>query len=80
MNAFRKPAPLSLKELVRRVLHRLYLVGYQGRDLPRPVRKMIARTQFHRAWFAGRLGVFEECDVMAISSDGRGVDALDIPF
>jgi hypothetical protein len=41
---------------------------------------MIARTQFHRAWFAGRLGVFEECDVMAISSDGRGVDALDIPF
>lgn len=40
--------------------HRFYLHGYHGHLLPRLVRKLIARTMFHRSWLAGHMGVFEQ--------------------
>jgi hypothetical protein len=42
------------------IAHRFYLHGYHGRVLPRLVRRIIARTLFHRGWLAGHLGVFEQ--------------------
>lgn len=45
------------------VLHRIYLYGYQRGDLPRWMRRIIARTELHRAWLSGYHGRFEEAGV-----------------
>lgn len=39
---------------------RLYLAGYGGWEMPRSIRRLIARTEFHRAWFLGFNGFFEQ--------------------
>lgn len=38
---------------------RFYLLGYSGYLLPRMLRRLFARTTWHRAWLAGYAGVFE---------------------
>lgn len=48
---------------------RFYLVGYSGCLLPRTLRRLLARTTWHRAWLAGYAGVFEV--------EGRMAGALD---
>lgn len=45
------------------VLHRIYLYGYQRGYLPRWMRRIIARTELHRAWLSGYHGRFEEAGV-----------------
>ena len=40
--------------------HRIYLAGYSGWVMPRRLRKLIARSELHRAWLAGFLGIFED--------------------
>ena len=42
------------------LLHRVYLCGYQGRTAPRWARRVMAKTEAHRAWFLGFHGYFEE--------------------
>lgn len=39
---------------------RFYLAGYSGLLLPRAMRRILARTNLHRAWLAGDMGVFKE--------------------
>lgn len=41
------------------IYHRLYIYGYRGNDAPRLIRKVLARSELHRSWFSGRMGVFE---------------------
>jgi len=42
------------------IYHRIYLLGYSGWHMPRLLRRMIAKSHAHRAWFLGRSGYFEE--------------------
>lgn len=44
--------------------HRLYLAGYRGWTMPRALRRLIARTGPHRAWFSGWRGCFEEDGIL----------------
>lgn len=39
---------------------RFYLAGYSGLLLPRAMRRLLARTNLHRAWLSGDMGVFTE--------------------
>lgn len=36
---------------------RFFTAGYNGLLLPRPLRRLIARSKLHRAWLAGDMGV-----------------------
>lgn len=40
--------------------HKFYLIGYEGRTLPRLLRKILIKTELHRAWLAGKHGIFDE--------------------
>jgi len=42
------------------IAYRFYLAGYSGWTLARPIRRLIARSQWHRAWFLGYSGYFGE--------------------
>jgi len=46
-----------------RIYHRIYLAGYSGWHIPRFARRMIAGSEFHRAWFLGFTGHFIEDDI-----------------
>ncbi|MCF7701549.1 hypothetical protein [Loktanella sp. M215] len=39
---------------------RAYLHGYARQPAPRWLRRVIARSEIHRAWLAGWLGYFEQ--------------------
>ena len=39
---------------------RFYLAGYSNLTMPRPMRRLLARTQMHHAWLAGHMGLFKE--------------------
>ncbi len=41
-----------------RLYHRVYLAGYSGWIMPPPLRRVIARSQVHRAWLNGCDGCF----------------------
>ncbi len=41
-----------------RFLHRIYLWGYGGGQMPRWLRQLIAGSETHRAWVLGRDGFF----------------------
>ena len=45
------------------VLHWTFLKGYSGFALPVWVRKLIAGSEVHRAWFLGFTGHFSENDI-----------------
>ncbi|WP_140849212.1 hypothetical protein [Paracoccus sp. FO-3] len=45
---------------MNRLFMLLYLSGYSGRAMPRQVRRLIAGTEFHRAWLLGSMGFFEQ--------------------
>ncbi len=42
------------------IYHRLYLAGHHGWIMPKKFKRMIAGSEFHRAWFLGRAGFFEQ--------------------
>lgn len=42
------------------ILHRVYLWGYSGHAVPRWVRRTVAKSGLHRAWFLGFHGFFEQ--------------------
>jgi hypothetical protein len=44
------------------ILHNLYMKGYKGVLYPRWVRRLMARTELHRAWLSGYMGIFCEQD------------------
>lgn len=37
-----------------------YLAGYRGTCPPRWVRRRLARTELHRAWLAGFMGIYTD--------------------
>jgi hypothetical protein len=39
---------------------RFYLLGYKHFNFPRVLRKVLARTRWHRAWLAGHMGLYEQ--------------------
>ena len=39
------------------MLHRIYLLGYSGKTLPKWLRRLCAGSAWHRAYIAGRLFV-----------------------
>ena len=48
------------KPLSNAFLHQVYLLGYGGWKCPRSIRRMVARTGIHRAWFLGWTGHFSQ--------------------
>ncbi len=48
---------------MNQILHRIYLSGYGGWTMPRPLRRILARSSFHRAWLSGRNGCFVEAGI-----------------
>lgn len=46
------------RPLTNAFLHRVYLLGYGGWHCPRSIRRMVAGTEMHRAWFLGSTGHF----------------------
>lgn len=42
---------------------RVYLAGYRGWKAPRILRRVIARSELHRAWLLGSMGFFVENDI-----------------
>ena len=40
--------------------HRVYLWGYSGHQQPHWLRRALAGSQWHRAWFLGFNGFFEQ--------------------
>lgn len=45
------------------ILHRVYLAGYSGQIMPRWLRRAMAGSEIHRAWFLGFNGFFIEAGV-----------------
>ena len=43
--------------------HRIYLCGNDGKIMPRWLRKILAGSEFHRAWMLGFKGFFVESGV-----------------
>ncbi|EGP54343.1 hypothetical protein G3A56_28175 (plasmid) [Rhizobium oryzihabitans] len=39
---------------------RAYLLGYDGKVMPRSLRKLLARSEIHNAWLLGFMGFFEQ--------------------
>lgn len=37
-----------------------YMKGYKGKIYSRLIRRFFAKTDFHRAWLSGSMGVFSE--------------------
>ena len=50
----------KIASITNSIYHRIYIEGYHGRVMPRSIRKIIAGTQIHRAWFLGYNHYFEE--------------------
>jgi hypothetical protein len=46
--------------MINAIYQRIYLAGYGGFALPRLLRRILAKTQIHRAWFLGFNGYFEQ--------------------
>ncbi len=44
--------------MTQHALHRVYLWGYAGHVAPRWMRRILAGTGLHRAWFLGFHGFF----------------------
>ncbi|WP_458792658.1 hypothetical protein [Yoonia sp. MH D7] len=42
------------------IYHRVYLAGPHGWIMPKKFKRVIAGSEFHRAWFLGRAGFFEQ--------------------
>ena len=49
--------------ILNRVLFRLYLKGYKGVLYPRWTRKLFAKTEMHRAWINGHIGIYIEAGI-----------------
>ncbi len=43
-----------------RIFFLIFIAGYSGWQMPRFLRRMIARSELHRAWFLGATGFFEQ--------------------
>ena len=48
------------RRLTTAILHRVYLLGYGGWNCPRAIRRMVAGTVIHRAWFLGSTRHFSQ--------------------
>lgn len=51
------------------IAHCFYMRGYRQLAIPRAIRRMLARTGFHRAWLAGWHGCFTDVDTIASCID-----------
>ena len=56
------------------VLHKIYLLGLQKWFLLRSIRKLIAKSEMHRAWFLGFHGCFEQNGINYGLSNPYGAD------
>lgn len=45
---------------MNRIYHLIYFKGYSGYFYPQLIRKLFAKTELHRAWIAGRYGIYIE--------------------
>ena len=55
--------PLSSPHCTDRPMNlylRIYLAGHSGRVMPRWLRRLVARSELHRAWLCGFKGCFEQ--------------------
>ena len=46
--------------LLRPIYHRLYVYGFYGGVPMRLARRLVAGSEFHRAWLAGHMGIYEQ--------------------
>jgi hypothetical protein len=53
--------------------HRIYLAGHRRWVMPRWLRRFIARSNIHRAWFLGFNGYFEEGGISYSLSNPYGM-------
>lgn len=66
----------SFKKLRSKILLDSYLRGLDRRAFPRPLRRLVAGSELHKAWLAGWLGFIEingykygPCDPYTIEKD-----------
>lgn len=45
---------------MNRIYHRIWVAAHVGWMMPRPFRRLIARTTMHEAWLFGFTGCFEQ--------------------
>ncbi len=50
----------ACKNAEKAVLFRIYLAGIKGWMAPRWIRRLLGKTEFHRAWLVGYLAFFEQ--------------------
>jgi hypothetical protein len=52
----------KIRNVASKIDMRLYLAGYSGLCLPRWLRKMMARSPWHRSWLTGHMGLYAAAD------------------
>jgi len=45
------------------IYHRVYLAAISGWIMPARLRKLVARSELHRAWLLGYMGFFHEAGI-----------------
>lgn len=48
--------------MIKNFLWLCYAHGYAHKGFPKALRRLFAKTEFHRAWIAGQLGVFTDVE------------------
>lgn len=48
---------------MNRIYHRVYLAALNGWIMPSRLRKLVARSELHRAWLLGHMGFFHEAGI-----------------
>lgn len=62
--------------LATAIAHRFYIRGYRQLAIPRAIRRVMARTGFHRAWLAGWHGCFTDVDTDQGGTMNNGRDHI----
>lgn len=55
-----KPSSTLYGRLKFRLLQQAYFTGYAKKQIPRCIRRLLARTEIHRAWLDGYNGCFTQ--------------------
>ena len=54
---------MGMAKIKDSVFFHTYLTGYAHREMPRSLRRLIARSETHRAWLSGFHGRFIENEI-----------------
>jgi len=46
--------------MINKLNFKIYMYGYKGHSIPRIIRRLFAKSEFHRSWLSGYKGIFNE--------------------